>query len=382
MTLKNALDKYRGIGPGFHFMRHLLSVLIILFHCRECVYWNNVAKGTAAPVMIGTGLAQPSHFNFEDIIRPGVHALVGTFFALSGFLIAGSALRTRETKRFVLNRVLRIFPALGVETLISAFILGPLVTVLPLSSYFTDRDFFHYFGNMIGHIHFTLPGVFNQLPLPRVVNGQLWTLPAEFYCYIITAAIMITGIIYKRSWVLAATFSVLVFMTIACLLDPVSYDVQGAVFFKTPFIVLLFWIGAVFFMFADYIRLHWTIFIGSAVLYWLVMFYDFATPVCGLFLVYCMAFVGFTRFQWWDKLVKSDFSYGMFLYHFPLIQTLLLVLLPYIHGWAKSNQLMLIFPITVIASVAVAALSWHLVEKPALSLRKVFARTKAVADQA
>ena len=81
---------------------------------------------------------------------------------------------------------------------LSALFLGPLLTTFPLVSYFSDPLFIAYFGNIVGHVQFTLPGVFHNNPLPEVVNGNLWTLPPEFYCYLLTAGAMMTGLIFNR----------------------------------------------------------------------------------------------------------------------------------------------------------------------------------------
>ena len=72
-------------------------------------------------------------------------------------------------------REVRIFPALAVEVLISAMLIGPLVTAYPLSTYFSDPLFFRYFFNLIGHVQYRLPGVFLGMPGPDYVNMQLWT---------------------------------------------------------------------------------------------------------------------------------------------------------------------------------------------------------------
>ncbi|MBB5373942.1 hypothetical protein [Acidocella aromatica] len=76
--------------------------------------------------------------------------------------------------------MLRIYPALIIESLLSAFILDPLVTRQPLLAYFTAPEFFRYMLNILGDVHFSLPGVFVHNPLPDVVNFQLFTIPFEF----------------------------------------------------------------------------------------------------------------------------------------------------------------------------------------------------------
>src|SRR6516164_4625964 len=58
--------------------------------------------------------------------------LVGVFvfFAISGFLVTQSFEETHDPLRFLAKRALRIFPGLFVATLLSAFVLAPVVTTL------------------------------------------------------------------------------------------------------------------------------------------------------------------------------------------------------------------------------------------------------------
>ena len=101
-------------------------------------------------------------------------------------------------------------PALFVEVTLSALVLGPLFTRLPLADYFSDPQFMRYFGNIVGIlITFYLPGVFESGYVP-VVNGNLWTLPSEFHCYLITAALMISGLAYNRTFLTAVMAAVTV----------------------------------------------------------------------------------------------------------------------------------------------------------------------------
>jgi peptidoglycan/LPS O-acetylase OafA/YrhL len=54
------------------------------------------------------------------------------FFALSGFLVAGSPERSKTLLTFLGLRAIRIYPALGVEVVLSALLIGTAVTTLPL----------------------------------------------------------------------------------------------------------------------------------------------------------------------------------------------------------------------------------------------------------
>lgn len=62
------------------------------------------------------------------------------FFVMSGFLITQSYLRTSSPLRFIWSRVLRIFPALFCFVTLSTFILGPMVTTLPVHTYLTQSQ--------------------------------------------------------------------------------------------------------------------------------------------------------------------------------------------------------------------------------------------------
>ncbi len=69
------------------------------------------------------------------------YSLVPMFFALSGFLITASAQRL-DLANFLLNRALRIVPALAVDILICALHYRPVPSpTLPLGEYFTDAGF-------------------------------------------------------------------------------------------------------------------------------------------------------------------------------------------------------------------------------------------------
>jgi peptidoglycan/LPS O-acetylase OafA/YrhL len=105
------------------------------------------------------------------------------FFFLSGLVVTNSLMANPELWRFMIARIARIFPALAVVMSVSAWILGPVVTVLPVSQYFSDGDTFKYiYNNVFLHSNFNLPGAFWHNPR-NAVNGSIWTIPMEFFCY-------------------------------------------------------------------------------------------------------------------------------------------------------------------------------------------------------
>ena len=90
-----------------------------------------------------------------------------------------------------MRRMLRIVPALAVISIISALILGPVVTTMPLHDYFSAMGTWRYLLNSFGYTEFYLPGVFGSNPLPDAVNGSLWTIKFELEGYILLALIFL-----------------------------------------------------------------------------------------------------------------------------------------------------------------------------------------------
>src|SRR5690242_13868600 len=151
---------------GFDYLRMGLALLIIADH--------SIVACLAAP---------GQQMVFSSVARPLIMSLVPMFFALSGFLVASSLVRTPSVIEFLGLRIIRIFPALAVDTIFCALIVGVALTELPLKDYFLSRTFAVYFLNIVGDIHYQLPGVFQSNPV-NLVNVQLWTIPYELTCYL------------------------------------------------------------------------------------------------------------------------------------------------------------------------------------------------------
>ena len=281
---------------------------------------------------------------------------------------------------------MRIAPALVVETTLSALTLGPLLTILPLSAYFSDPRFFQYFGNIIGEISFVLPGLFTRNPWPDVVNANLWTLPAEFWCYAILIACMATSLVYRRSIVLVLTCMATLLVTATALAYPgFSVRVDDA-HFSSLYIVLMFMFGVTAFQYADRLPIRSDLFILSAVTFYLLIYFRVLEPLSGIPLTYCMVFLGMKEAKWFDRLLRVDLSYGTYLYGFPITQTVILVLMPYLGRFPAPVRFLVAFAPVVAFTALFAYLSWTWIEKPALSLRRhIFReppRVKAAANAA
>jgi peptidoglycan/LPS O-acetylase OafA/YrhL len=122
-TIAQRMIETGGRPTGFDYLRLALAVLIVCSHSVVMSYGLEVQTVvTSAPW------------------RPLTAVLLPAFFALSGFLVAGSLERSRTIGMFVGLRALRIYPALAVESLVAALILGPLLTTRSLGTYFSDQE--------------------------------------------------------------------------------------------------------------------------------------------------------------------------------------------------------------------------------------------------
>jgi hypothetical protein len=254
-TFGGILDENRGIGPGFDLVRIGLAILILIAHTG----W--ITAGV--PLPSSEPSAGTASLNLSLLKRPFSECLVPMFFALSGFLVTGSALRLRTVGKFMSARLFRLVPALCVEVTLSALVLGPIYTGYPLTAYFTDPVFYRYFLNMFGFITFELPGVFVDNPWPRIVNINLWTLPSEFYCYLFMCAALVSKLVMHRawySWAFAACFVVLV------LLNAFDMIVSGFVGVAVEVLIYSFFVGVLFFMWRERIVYSWPLFLLCSLL--------------------------------------------------------------------------------------------------------------------
>lgn len=257
------------------------------------------------------------------------------------------------------------------ETALSAVLLGALVTTLAPAVYFSDPLLWRYMGNMVGYISLLLPGVFTANPVPNIVNVNLWTLPGEFYCYAVMAALMIGGIVYDKRFFLAAFFVASLGLLLSEVFGVIDFK-SNTTHFTTLAIVYYFFIGCLFFLIADKIRMSFLLFFLCGATYYLLTLFNISNFFASFPLVYCTLFVGAQAFPLFDKVASGDYSYGIYLYGFPVQQAVM-------HFIPSINTGVIVFLISFPITLGFAIISWNLIEKPALTLKKYLKPAKAAA---
>ena len=287
---------------------------------------------------------------------------VGCFFFISGYLITESIKREPSVISFLISRAVRIYPALLVMLLLTIFALGPAYTKYSISNYFSadTANFFFHYALLIKGSSLFLPGVFTDNPYGQTVNGSLWTLPWEVRCYAALLLMWCTTRTLRgafKATTAIATLVLYIFYAIAA--------ITGSQVTPTLFALTLFSLGASTSNYKSLIRLS-TLFgvIGFVTLLVACLTDKF---LAAMFLVptlaystLCLAYL--KKPNAGALTTKLDYSYGTYLYAFP-IQQMLVATYPDISG---VQMVICSLPCTLLC----ATLSWHLVEKKCLALKK------------
>jgi peptidoglycan/LPS O-acetylase OafA/YrhL len=288
------------------------------------------------------------------------------FFSISGYLVSTSWLNDPNPARFFAKRSLRIFPGLIAVVLFSAFVLGPVASTLGASDYFANLDTYRYLRNIFLYVIYYLPGVFEHSPIANATNGSLWSLPAEFFMYLVTPTLMVLA---GRSK--AAAFAVFAVLTAAgSIYLQYSFTGERPVIYGTEVRAALamacyFSAGVVFAILEKKIPFGIEYAVIAFLLYaWTAV--SGAHYLASIVATFAVPYILITIGRQSAPVLSSagrygDFSYGLYLYAFP-IQQFLQLKLP---GMPLFGHIGLAFLFTI----PCAALSWHLIEKKALGFK-------------
>jgi peptidoglycan/LPS O-acetylase OafA/YrhL len=348
---------------NFDCIRFFLAVAVIYSHCFVISYAKIF---DTEPISI---------FTHNQVDLGGV--AVSCFFIISGFLIVKSFENSSAISEYIVKRLLRILPGFYVAFLISVLVFGGLGTVTQAHKFGQWRSYFHSIGiKKTVTQFFTLEAprsakTFSKNPLPNMINEAFWTIQYEFFCYLLVPLLGLVNIL-KRKWMAVVFFLIAYILLVLQItgLIPQNLGYSGNAEFlypsEMPRLFSFFFAGTCFYFFRARIKVNrfLVLLAVASVLFgaWWVRAFNMLFPISGTYLLFVFAYS--PRIQFHDFAKKGDFSYGLYLYGWPIQQLVMYFFAKHI----DANRLFFIaFPLVFI----VAYLSWHFVEVPFLKMKKV-----------
>ncbi|NTX06094.1 MULTISPECIES: acyltransferase [unclassified Myxococcus] len=335
-TLQACLD---GKHNNLDFMRFVAASGVILSHSFAA---GEGLKGTPEPLEV----LSHKQFTIGTVC-------VAVFFIISGLLVTRSWERTPRPRQFLWARALRIFPGLAVSLLLITFVMGSVFTTRPLAEYLTTPETYTYLLRNLAlrDPQWNLPGVFETNAYPGAINGALWSLQYEVGFYLLVVGLGLTGFL-RREWAVVGWL-------LAVVLNVVRVGRLGF----WPELYLYFGGALALYLWRDRVRMNPWVALGCAVTLVATAFLGVGCHIamgsCGAYLVLYLGFLpgrlaGFGR--------HGDFSYGLYVYGFPVQQTVTALMGGFLPWWLNA---VLSYPGALLLAVA----SWKWVEQPALRLK-------------
>lgn len=250
---------------------------------------------------------------------------VVTFFAISGFLIPRSIEKSKSFGAFLKKRILRLYPGLW-----CAFFVSFLCIMILYRPELNPLRIITWFGTQLTVLQVYTPswlrGYGNGTP-----NGALWTIIVELQLYVISY------LLYKKlknfsikQWFTAIGAGAAANLVCWFVQDKVPHIVYRLIFVSFMPYLYIYMIGMFLYLYRDTV-LAWLvdrwIAIAAAYTLWMTVFYLFLPKVgfyapinIGLTLPVMMITVAYGL---GSHRLKYEISYGMYLYHFIVINVLI-----------------------------------------------------------
>lgn len=355
------LSRYDRSNNGFDLMRFLLAVMVIYGHSHA------ILEGASTK---GDVLARLSGYqtHFGDFA-------VNCFFIISGFLIAQSFENSNNVWSYTKKRLLRIIPAFLCSLILIAFVLGPLLSKYTIGTYLFTWGDDNPFLFVIKNITFNLFGyswtpldLFSANPYAGSANGSMWTLkhemaayillPILFFCFRQRIVIFILTII---TIILAIANFKAGFQALHLPNNTLFWVISGYEY--NSFIKLLsyFLSGTVIYLFREKIFYTKQLIIFFSLILVAGLIWGYYQLAAFILLPYVIIGIATSiKFSHFNK--YGDFSYGLYIYAFPVQQLIVL-------WWGEYLNLYSHFLLSFIFTLVISYFSWHLVEKKCIQLK-------------
>lgn len=339
---------HEGRANNFHLIRHIAALCVVLTHS----YSIPTGQYAAEPLVSLTGSSIG-------------HYAVDVFFLLSGFLVTQSVVRNDDLVRFAFGRLLRVFPALLVAVLLTALVLGPIVSPVQPSVYFSDPSVWQYVAGAGSTLQVdrSLPGVFAGLPEAGKINVPLWTLKYELAAYVLLGILAAVSRFRLQRLLYLFVAALCVAYIWGRFHQP--WPASSGAFSNLLHLLPAFFIGSAVYLFRERIPFGLPLTISLALAAYLLrdtLAYEIIEKLLFASVIIWLAFLPSSASEALAR--TADYSYGLYIFAFPIQQTIYML-------YPELDAIVFFF-VSVLLTLPVTALSWHWIEKPSMRLRDGF----------
>lgn len=336
----------------------------------------------------------------EEMPKLIFHETIGTymlagFFVISGYMITASRLASRGFGDYLWRRLLRIYPAWIASFTLVAVVLGPLSLLIEgraLSSYSWGSAASYVYKNLGFRLNqFDIAGTIEGIPFERIWNYSAWTL---FYEFALWMCIGVLVLIAPKKLLKPGIIAGLLAFTAIKVLDKLTRDlsqfgttnpgrsvgkVEPSLFNSLMFVLeplarlgIFFFAGAVLYVYRDKIRLTPVLLAVFGAVSFVLAIVGWFHVLAALPFAYVIMYAGTSK-RFKRVNFPNDYSYGTYIYAFPITQVLAL------YAVDHPMPMWVFCLLAVLFTAPVAYASWHLLEKPAMSLKRLTAgKDKAI----
>ncbi|AGP65858.1 acyltransferase [Mycobacterium intracellulare] len=326
---------------------------------------NALRLALAAEVMLFHSWPITGHMPPKSTLQLFFSVGVDGFFAISGFLITRSWISDPRLRDYLAARALRILPGFYICLIATAFVFAPLSVAIQGGSAAkllgSTAPLEYVVKNAaVAYLQVDVGGTPRFVPGGPTWNGSLWSLIWELLCYLAVAVIGVAGLANRR-WISAVILALAT--GLALILPPLTFPGVWTIPQLAVRAAIMFSAGAVMYQWRDLIPARWSLVAISLVIVAGAGFLPDYRVVGALPLAYAVIVSGALLKN--DRLrLRTDLSYGLYIYAFPTQQLLAVC------GLATRLHPAVFFLVAVAASLPLAAASWFLVEKPSMSLKR------------
>lgn len=346
---------------NFDFLRLVLAIMVVYTH--SMVVYNG---GDYFPDQL---------FMFSNWQLTFGNVAVNFFFAISGYLIVQSWLKSRSALSYLRKRVFRIYPAFILVTYITLFLFIPLGNSDYCHSWQAYIDYLHkvdFHLSVTRCLKFEQPWggeTFKTLAVYNEVNDSLWSIHFEFIYYLLVLLLGILTLIKKPRFVLALFiihFGVMMYFHFGNYEWMIKHwgKVTVAEFKVSSTILQFFLAGACYYHYKNVIpRLRWLSYLSPFIFLAGAHYTNIAVVFQLFFGCYALFAFAFSKtFTFYNAAKYGDFSYGIYLFGWPIQQLVMY------YVWYRINVYEH-FLISLLFIIPFAVFSWYAVEKPFLQFK-------------